>query len=209
MAGLGYIRQETTTRQFFITTNITTMDAEEINLRRGSSATAELSFTDATFRDLMHIKDSQGNIEVSFGEVHPRTKMTIGEDTFFGTQYRGYFEDPGLSRLGSIQEDNIGNTRQGGWLLSGVSQGAKTDWLAEVNGNLRWIIVDSSGSQNISTDASSQVWTELRFYDDDDETTVIATKSYGSWNSSGKYWYWHSSIRPFGENSGNRYVELV
>jgi hypothetical protein len=209
MAGLGYIRKEATTRQFFITTNITTMDAEEINIRRGSSATAELSFTDATFRDLMHIKDSQGNIEVSFGEVHTRTRMTIGEDTYFGTQYRGYFEDPALNRYGSIQEDNIGNTRQGGWLLASVSQGAKIDWLAEVNGSLRWIIKDSSGSQNINTDASSQVWTELRFYDDEDETTVVATKSYGSWNSSGKYWYWHSSIRPFGENSGNRYVELV
>jgi hypothetical protein len=210
MAGLGYMRKPTNVQTFYITTNTSIMDAEEINTRRGASATAELSFTDATFRDLMHLTDATGNVEVSFGDVHPMTKMTIGSLSIFGTLYQGYFTDPALTRYGSMQEDLYGSPQQGGWYIAGGEIPTRTDTLAEVGGNLRWVLKEgASGTDNISTDESNQLWTELRFYDDEDETTVIATKSYGSWNSSGKYWYWHSSIRPFGEASGNRYVELV
>lgn len=207
MANLNYMRQEATTASSYLGINTAVIDAAKLNERLGQATGAEVSLGDSNVTDLLASTNETSTR--SFGEFHNKMKLTIGTDSVFGTQYNGYFTDPGLDRHGAITEHVMAPSVQNGWLLVSVEIPAHLHCIAEVGGNLRIVIREgASGTDNISTDGSSQNWTDFRFFDPSDDSTVTATKSYGSWNSSGKYWTWHSSIQPFAATSGTRYVEV-
>ncbi len=201
--GFSLIRTVPINPSNYLGTNTAEIDASEINVRLGKSASAELSASDSDFRDSQQDYGTQSSI--SWANALNMFTVTVDQQSIFGNDYRGYYIDPGAQHQGSISRDTMAMLLEGGWYMNSSSIRVRLRQVyVQGNATFRVVMVIGSGASDGDVFTSSnQGWSSFKI------TTVSTgthtnSRSYGSFTSSSGQWSWTGNSNVFSGTDGDK-----